>query len=102
MSGDISAEQVINLWKNAHGVELTELQEKKLYAAVSLIAEGSYVMGKKDALADIAKGEDTDEEEYLNSRQEVLQQSCPGCGCLDEHRDWCLRKDIELPRHGSS
>lgn len=45
MSGDMSARQIIEVWRSWHGVELTPLQLDKLEAAVLLIAEGSYLAG---------------------------------------------------------
>ncbi len=45
MSGDMSATQIINVWRSFHSVELTPLQMDKLEAAVLLIAEGSYKAG---------------------------------------------------------
>jgi hypothetical protein len=52
MSGDMSATQIINVWRSFHSVELTPLQMDKLEAAVLLIAEGSYkagiVQGRKE------------------------------------------------------
>lgn len=46
MSGDMmSAQQIIEVWRSFHSVELTQLQADKLEAAVLLIAEGSYKAG---------------------------------------------------------
>lgn len=46
----VSAEQVINLWKNTHGIELSKYQMEKLMTAVTLIVDGAYALGKRDAL----------------------------------------------------
>lgn len=51
-AGDMSATQIIEVWRSFHGVELTPLQMDKLEAAVLIIAEGSYkagvVQGRKE------------------------------------------------------
>lgn len=55
MTGKVSAEQVINLWKNAHGVEMSKLALDKLMIAVNIIAEAAYNVGKQDAVNAIHK-----------------------------------------------
>ena len=59
---DMSAKQIIEVWRSWHGVELTPLQMDKLEAAVLLIAEGSYLAGKaqgtKEALAEVTANDD--------------------------------------------
>ena len=54
-TGKVSAEQVINLWKNTHGVAMSQLAFKKLMVAVNLIAEGAYNVGQQDMMAKMQK-----------------------------------------------
>jgi len=56
-TGDMSATQIIKVWKSFHGVELTQLQEDKLEAAVLMIAEGSYKAGIVQGRAEQLKTE---------------------------------------------
>ena len=62
VAGDMSAKQIIEVWRSWHGVEPTPLQMDKLEAAVLLIAEGSYLAGKaqgtKEALAEVTANDD--------------------------------------------
>ena len=51
----MNAKQILEVWRSFHSVELTELQQDKLLAAVNIIADGSYMLGKKEGLAEATR-----------------------------------------------
>lgn len=57
----LNAQQIIAMWRNAHGVSLTTLQSSALDSAVELIAEACWKVGWNDAFSKVKGALEPDE-----------------------------------------